>query len=59
MTPQELAAELGQLGDALSNPQELLSELGDDIVTRMKANYQQTLVRSVTLLDGVSTGILK
>lgn len=38
MTPQELAAELGQLGEALSNPQELLSELGDDIVTRMKAN---------------------
>jgi hypothetical protein len=38
MTPEELAAELGPLGDALSNPQELLAELGDDIVTRMKAN---------------------
>tara|TARA_R110000772_G_scaffold45763_1_gene104645 strand:- start:232 stop:663 length:432 start_codon:yes stop_codon:yes gene_type:complete len=38
MTAQELANELGQLGEALSDPQELLSELGDDIVARMKAN---------------------
>ena len=38
MTVDELTFELSQLGEALSNPQELLSELGDDIVQRMKAN---------------------
>ena len=38
MTPGELAAELGQLGDDLSNPQELLAEYADEVVENMKAN---------------------
>ena len=38
MTPQELAAELGQLGNTLSNPQDLLSRYADDIVEGMKRN---------------------
>ena len=36
MTVSELMSDLAQLGEALSSPQELLAELGDGIVTRMK-----------------------
>ena len=38
MTPQELAAELGQIGEELSDPQSILTELGSEITESMKRN---------------------
>ena len=38
LTIDQLTAELGQLGDELSDPQTMLAQLGDDIVQSMKAN---------------------
>lgn len=36
MTVSEFVNDLAQLGEALSNPQELLAELGDNMVTTIK-----------------------
>ena len=36
MTVDDFIGDLAALGETLSNPQELLAELGDEIVTRMK-----------------------
>ena len=36
MTVNDFISDLAQLGEALSNPQELLAELGDNMVTTIK-----------------------
>ena len=36
MTVNDFISDLAQLGEALSNPQELLAELGDNMVTTLK-----------------------